>query len=247
MMIGSHSRFHVVTHQSQMTAVEYMVKHARAAAPGNLGSLHGLESGGSELTRKRFVTYDIEIAAQYQRSLNPTQRLQNKPALHGMILGVGVKHEQRKQMGIEYLQFTAAYRGFCPDQKAVGGRFCFAVEFKFDPRRWQIVFQSVVQRGPGKYGKPDTERQFTRVRFGIRKKTLIAWKRSTQAGAIGWRIGLHTPCLRLLNFLQQHDIRVMAADFGDGLFQIDRGMVGIGIIPCLPELHIELNDFKSFH
>lgn len=73
-----------------MTAVEYVVKHAGSAAPGNLGGLHGLESGGGELTRKRFMTYDIEVTAQHQRTIDPAQRLQNKPPLHGMILGVGV-------------------------------------------------------------------------------------------------------------------------------------------------------------
>jgi hypothetical protein len=46
--------------------------------------------------------------------------------------------------------------------------------------------------------------------------------------------------LRMFHFLQYDDIGIVAEYFGDGQIKVDRRMIGIGFIPCLAELHIEL-------
>jgi hypothetical protein len=43
------------------------------------------------------------------------------------------------------------------------------------------------------------------------------------------------------------DVRVVPSDLGDGVLEPDRRVVGIAIIPCLTELHVELQDSKGFH
>ena len=53
--------------------------------------------------------------------------------------------------------------------------------------------------------------------------------------------------LCLFHLLQEHDIGLMAENFADRQVEVDRRMVGIGIVPALSELHVELQDFECVH
>ena len=58
---------------------------------------------------------------------------------------------------------------------------------------------------------------------------------------------LVVPVAGLLDFLQQHDVRVALADLGDRALELDWRMVRVGFAPDPPELHVELHDPEFAH
>jgi hypothetical protein len=44
----------------------------------------------------------------------------------------------------------------------------------------------------------------------------------------------------MLDLLQEDDVSLVLPDLGQGGVEVDRRSVGIGVMPNLPELHIEL-------
>src|SRR5208283_612175 len=68
-----------------------------------------------------------------------------------------------------------------------------------------------------------------------------------QARKIRRRIRLHTARQCLLHLLQEDDVSIVAADFGNRQVEIDRSRVWGRLIPVLAELNVELQDSKRAH
>jgi hypothetical protein len=64
---------------------------------------------------------------------------------------------------------------------------------------------------------------------------------------IGRRINLLAASLALLDLLQIDHISVVTQQLGDRVFQTDGSLIGLGSVPDLAELHVELQDSKWFH
>ena len=86
MVVGGGCRAYLVTDGPQVPAVENVVEHVRAAAPGDLLRLHRPITSGVKLPHERLVLADIEIAPKQRRSLRGSQRIDDELSLVNMLL-----------------------------------------------------------------------------------------------------------------------------------------------------------------
>jgi len=99
----------------------------------------------------------------------------------------------------------------------------------------------------GKNREADAEGQFAHIGLRVGEATLVAGELGAEAGKIGRRLKLHPAGLGVLDFLQENHVGIMAADFRHRSIEIDRRMIGIRVVPDLPELHVELENAESAH
>src|SRR4051812_3030005 len=76
---------------------------------------------------------------------------------------------------------------------------------------------------------------------------VITAKGSTDFREVRRGFPLRATGARLLDFLEQDDVGIVAADFVDREIEIDGRSIGIGIVPTLAELHVELQNLERAH
>ncbi len=76
---------------------------------------------------------------------------------------------------------------------------------------------------------------------------MIAGKFVLQPQIIGRGLRLDATRQRLLHFLQQNKVGVVLPDLLERSLQANWRAIGIGVVPNLTELHVELKDSESAH
>jgi hypothetical protein len=120
-----------------------------------------------------------------------------------------------------------------------------AKEIELHRWRREIHADVLAQRRLAEDRQANAERQFAFIRLGIAEIAIVIGKFLPQPGVMRRRLGLDASAQRLFDLLQHDDVRIMGSDFLHRPLQPDGRVVRVSVIPGLPKLHIELQDFES--
>src|SRR5581483_4166323 len=79
------------------------------------------------------------------------------------------------------------------------------------------------------------------------KPTVVAGDLTAQSRVVGRRLDLAATRQRLLDLLRHDDVGVVRVNLGQRRIEADRRTIGIGVVPDLPKLHVELKNAEAAH